>query len=241
MTNQKHVTELIPAYALGCLDEAEAALVAHHLASCAACRAELGSYEAVVGQLDLTLPDAEPAVDLKVRLLAQIERPLPESTAASTAVSRRQWWLQDRSLTGSAWWQPAVALLLILLLVSNLFLWHQLNQAAPITNDFHYIALESTAASPGARGLIVISQSGQSGTLIVDSLPQLDESQQYQLWLLRNGEREDGGVFSVYRSGYYAMLIHAPESLDQYTGFGITIEPVGGSPGPTGARVLGSQ
>jgi anti-sigma-K factor RskA len=241
MSNQNHVTELIPAYALGCLDEAEALLVAQHLASCAACQAELSSYEAVVGQLSLAVPDAEPAVDLKARLLGQIERPSPEPPAPTTAVSRRQWWPAGRGLFNAAWWRPAVALLLLLLLVSNIFLWHQLNRAALTANDFQYIVLAATEASPEARGLIVVNESGQSGTMIVDGLPPLDESQQYQLWLLRNGVREDGGVFSVYRSGYYAMPIHAPESLDQYTGFGITIEPAGGSPGPTGARVLGSQ
>jgi anti-sigma-K factor RskA len=241
MTDQKHVTELTPAYALGCLDEAEALLVTRHLASCAACQAELSSYEAVVGQLSLALPDAEPAVDLKERLLTQIERPLPEPSATTTAVSQRQWWPKGSSRAGRIWWRPAVVLLLLLLLVSNITLWYQLNQALTAPNDFQYIVLAATEASPGARGLIVVNRSGQSGTMIVDGLPLLDESQQYQLWLLRNGEREDGGVFSVYRSGYYAMLIHAPESLDQYNGFGITIEPAGGSPGPTGAKVLGSQ
>jgi anti-sigma-K factor RskA len=246
MSNQKHVTELIPAYAVSCLDVAESLQVARHLASCAACQAELSRYEAVVDQLSLAVPEAEPTVDLKARLLDQIERPSVEPAAATTAVSRPHWWPpvwwpKVRSLAGPAWWRPAVALLLLLLLVSNLFLWHQLNRALLTANDFQYILLEATEASPGARGLIVVNESGQSGTMIVDGLPLLDDSQQYQLWLLGNGEREDGGVFSVYRSGYYAMLIHAPESLDQYTGFGITIEPVGGSPGPTGARVLGSQ
>jgi len=75
ISNQKHVTELIPAYALSCLDEAESLQVAHHLASCAACQAELSRYEAVVEQLSLAVPEAEPAVDLKTRLLVQIERP----------------------------------------------------------------------------------------------------------------------------------------------------------------------
>jgi anti-sigma factor RsiW len=75
MSNQKHVTELIPAYAVSCLDVAESLQVARHLASCAACQAELSRYEAVVDQLSLAVPEAEPTVDLKARLLDQIERP----------------------------------------------------------------------------------------------------------------------------------------------------------------------
>jgi anti-sigma-K factor RskA len=241
MSNQEHVVELIPAYALDCLDDDEALQVARHIALCAGCREELSAYEAVVAQLALAVPDVEPPADLKRRLMARIE-PATESISLDTAVSQQQPWTSKlKNLAGSAFWQPAVALLIVLLLVSNVFLWRQLNQDAWSPDSFQYISLQATEVNPGARGMIVVNRSGHSGTLIVDGLPVLDESQQYQLWLLHNGEREDGGVFSVYRNGYYAMLIHATESLDQYTAFGITIEPVGGSPGPTGARVLGGS
>jgi anti-sigma-K factor RskA len=240
MSNQEHVVELIPAYALNCLDEHETLQVTSHLALCVSCREELKAYEAVVAQLALTVPDVEPPADLKRRLMARIE-PSTKPVSSDTAVSepkQQPWTAKLKNLTGSAFWRPAVALLIVLLLASNIFLWHQLNQDAWTPNGFQYISLQPVEVNSEARGMIVINQSGHSGTLIVDGLPLLGETHQYQLWLQHNGERENGGVFSVYRNGYYAMLIHAPESLDQYTAFGITIEPVGGSTGPTGSRVL---
>ncbi len=88
---------------------------------------------------------------------------------------------------------------------------------------------------------MVISRDGEHGSLVVDGLPLLDESQQYQLWLIRDGVRTSGGVFSVYDEGYGLLKIDAPDPLISYQAAGITIEPAGGSPGPTGERVLGGD
>jgi anti-sigma-K factor RskA len=229
MSDQKHITELIPAYALDCLDEPETLLVASHLAGCPDCQRQLQAYQAVAAQLALIVPEVEPDVQLKQRLLARVTQPAPQ---------RRPTPLLG-NLTGDILWRPAVAFVILLLLLSNLFLWRQLNLNRQPPGSFYSITLQPTEQSPQARGLIVLNESGLSGTLIVDGLPELDAGQQYQLWLIRNGQRTDGGVFSIYPNGYFAMLIHAPEPLAHYDAFGITIEPAGGSPGPTGARVLG--
>lgn len=76
---------------------------------------------------------------------------------------------------------------------------------------------------------------------MVDGLPKLDESQQYQLWLIKDGERTSGGVFSVTSSGYGWVYVRTPDPLASYQAAGITIEPAGGSPGPTGDKVLGGN
>jgi anti-sigma-K factor RskA len=86
--------------------------------------------------------------------------------------------------------------------------------------------------------MLVISRDGEHGTLVVDKLPPLDEHQQYQLWLIDDGTRTSGGVFSVKEDGYASLWVGAPKALGSYKRFGITIEPEGGSPEPTGIRVL---
>ncbi|MCA9973979.1 MAG: zf-HC2 domain-containing protein, partial [Anaerolineales bacterium] len=62
MTTHDHAAfiDLIPAYALGCLDPDEADRVAAHLADCAACRTELAAYASVVDALALAAPEAAP-------------------------------------------------------------------------------------------------------------------------------------------------------------------------------------
>jgi anti-sigma-K factor RskA len=101
------------------------------------------------------------------------------------------------------------------------------------------IALANTKDSPQAVGTLVTDQKGIYGTLVVDNLARLDSSHQYQVWLTQAGKRISGGVFSVNPDGYASLEILAPLPLIQYDEIGITIEPNGGSPGPTGAKVLG--
>jgi anti-sigma-K factor RskA len=103
------------------------------------------------------------------------------------------------------------------------------------------VNLAGTEFAPDASGIIVISQDGEHGTLVVDDLPDLGPEQQYQLWLIQDGERTSGGVFSVKQGGYAAKVIYAPHPLVDYGSFGVTIEPTGGSPGPTGEKVLGGN
>ena len=89
--------------------------------------------------------------------------------------------------------------------------------------------------------MLVISSDGEHGTLVVDGLPPLDASQQYQLWLIQDGQRTSGGIFSVDGEGYGSLWITSPKPLISYQAVGITVEPAGGSPAPTGERVLGGE
>lgn len=60
----------------------------------------------------------------------------------------------------------------------------------------------------------------------------------YQLWLIRDGQRTSGGTFTVDANGRGQVPIHPPLPIREYQSMGVTVEPTGGSPGPTGARVL---
>ncbi|MCZ7546975.1 MAG: anti-sigma factor [Anaerolineae bacterium] len=240
MAVERHVTDLLPAYALGCLDAEEAALVASHLETCAHCRADLAGYEAVTGNLALAAPDAAPPAALKRRLMARVA-----PAAASRRASERA--APAQRLAG--WLRPAwpvlglAALLLIVALgVSNLLLWQRLNEAPPPVGTLRTIGLVGTDAAPVALGTLVVSMDERHGVLAVDGLPPLDATQQYQLWLIdQEGQRTSGAVFSVDEAGYGAAIVEAPQPIFDYSTFGVTIEPAGGSPGPTGTKVLGGE
>jgi len=105
----------------------------------------------------------------------------------------------------------------------------------------HYaIDLIGTEAAQQATGFIIADARNQQNLLVVHDLPSLPEAQQYQLWLIKDGHRTSGAVFSVSPAGYGWTEITAPLPLSDYASFGVTIEPAGGSPGPTGAKVLGT-
>ena len=233
MSAEVHVVDKLPAYALDCLDQDE------HLAVCPACRDQLRAYQETVGQLALAVSEVAPPPALKERLLAQIQTPATGTTGSVTQ-SRSTWWASLRRPTPL--WGAAALILVLILGLSNLWLWQRLNQletAQQSSGVWRTVTLSGTAAVPAASGLIVISLDGHHGTLVVDRLPLLAKDQQYQLWLIEDGRRDNGGVFSVGDEGYGSLWIDSAAPLSDYTGFGITIEPAGGSPGPTGPKVLG--
>jgi anti-sigma-K factor RskA len=239
MASEEHVLDLIPAYALDILDEQEQLQVAEHLASCESCRAELAPYQEVVDDLPLGMAISEPPAGLKEKVMAGAKK----DTAPEQEPLASSWWGRfTQSLRGAPAWGLASLVLILVLGASNLFLWGRLSALEQTGHgDFISVSFDGTQAATSATGLLVISPDGEYGTLVVDGLPYLDESQQYQLWLIDDGQRNDGGVFSVNEEGYGFLEVESARHLINYSQFGITIEPAGGSPGPTGEKVLGGQ
>jgi anti-sigma-K factor RskA len=240
MSPETHVVESLPAYTLDCLDEEEFIQVSEHLAACAECRGQLRSYQVVTDQLALAVPDADPPADLKRRL---IDRVRPSRPSVSPQ-AQRSWWDQ---LTGpmqrtTPVWGLVSLILIAALAITNVWLWQQLTRPPLLAEPevMRTISLVGTQMAPEATGLLVISVDGEHGTLVVDGLASLEPSWQYQLWLIQDGQRTSGGVFSVSHEGYGSLWISSPQPLSSYSAFGVTIEPEGGSPGPTGDKVLGN-
>lgn len=237
MSTDTHVRELISGYVLGCLNEEELILVSEHLTDCPACQAELQNYEPIVGQLALAAPDAAPSSALKDRLLAQIQ-----ADAEPTHRPITSWWRSLFNLTGRLGivWTGVGLILILVLAVSNLLLWQRVNRLEPLSQPdrMQAIALDSAGLVPEASGIVTISADGRDGALIVDRFQQLEPEKEYQLWLIRNGQRTSGAIFSVDESGYGGTRIRAPRPLSDYSAVEVTIEPAGGSDRPTGEIIL---
>ncbi|MCB0008659.1 MAG: anti-sigma factor [Anaerolineales bacterium] len=220
------IREILPDYALSLLDQSERAQVVAHLAGCPSCRAELADYTTVVDKLPLAAPIVDPSPALKARLRQRIA-PAPQPAAVS-------WWERLFGRSAPARWQPVLALAALVLLMSAVVIWQLAGRDAN-----SQITLSPTEVAPAASGLINITADGRTATLAVTGLPELPADQQYQLWLIVDGQRQSGAIFSVDEGGGATVPIDAARPLAEYGAFGITVEPAGGSPGPTGARVLG--
>jgi anti-sigma-K factor RskA len=235
MSDDEHVLDLLPAYVIGGLDAEEAHFIEEHLLSCWICRAESAVFQDVLGQLSLAVPAAVPPADLKDRLLQRVQaarlgQPIPAQR------SERLW--LERLLPV---WGLASFALIILLGVFSLSLWQRLNHLEFLTSPggMRAVPLSSPDADSRATGFVLISADGDDGALVVDGLPPLGESQQYQVWLIRDGQRTSGAVFSTDEKSYGGTRIKVSGSLLEYSAVGITIEPFGGSSQPTGEKVLG--
>lgn len=229
MIEDMHILELLPAYVLGSLDDAEARLVSEHLAGCHMCRAELSAYQNVANQLAFAAPEVFPSQNLKSRLIERIQdlKPAPPQRLG---LNRR--FVPVGTMIG--------ALLILVLLVSNILFWQRLNHLEVLAGPLgmRAIVLQNTESAPRASGFVIMSADGQEGVLVVDELPALDSQHEYQLWLVRNGSHTSGGVFPVDEGGYRGMRIDAPQTLLDYSSVRVTVEPAGGSENPTGDTVL---
>jgi len=236
MSDPHPVRDLLPAFSLGILDEEETREVKEHLAGCADCRAEAASFHEVTARLASSAPARDLPAGLEARILRAVGARASADLFPVSAVAR-----QRRSpwpaLTGIA---AAVA---VLLGAGNLLQWSgALGPGARGESPrLDTAVLAGTAAAPDAYGTVVLDPRDNKGVLAATGLPALPRDRQYQLWLIRDGERRSGGVFSPDAEGYGSLLLTVPADFRDFRSFGVSVEPRGGSPAPSGPRVLAGK
>jgi anti-sigma-K factor RskA len=234
------IEELIPAYALGATDPAESQAVEGHLPSCAACRALLASYSDLSGALLFATPPMSAPRGMAERMQHRLAPPRQD-------VAPAPWWtrLRSRLLV------PGLAFAVLLLVITNFYwfsrtsgLQHQLTEQASLLASLanaSAISLHADAPAPNAQGVVYASTKGQIALLCVYGMPELPPDKAYQVWLIKDGKRESGGMFQVSEYGFGFLMVKPTRPLNEYSALGITVEPIGGSPAPTSPRVLGGS
>jgi len=239
MNPEKHFSDELPAYAIGALDKDEIPELEAHLRSCIHCQNELAAFKQVEMGLLTAIPKHTPDPKLRSRIRSKL--PVP------SRVNTPRFQL--------SWLTAALVVMVLLLVGGNLIAFQQIRQlksnqdtlASQLENNKLVMAMLSypeTKTYP-------ISGSQVAGTIMVDTernmamiltwdMPQLQPDQTYQVWLIdAEGKRKSGGVFNAdSRSPFTSTPVNLTDKITQYTGLGVTIEPAGGSPQPTGERVF---
>lgn len=237
------IQELLPIYALGALPAGACTPVADHVALCPRCSAELADYLRVTEALAESVPLVQAPAELESRLRVALA-PQPEIVPASS-----QW--PGRSRWGAASSLALVALTVLVLFLGGLTLrlnrelsqtqaeLARLTEALAVADTHPIPMIGEPDQAPQARGQFIYAEQTQDGVLIVEGLPALPEDRVYQLWLVReDGGRDNGGLFRADERGQARLSVHAPRPWSEYKTMGVTVEPEGGSPGPTGPRAL---
>jgi anti-sigma-K factor RskA len=198
---------LIPAYALGATDDEESQAVKAHLASCAACGALLADYRRLSDDLLYATPTISAPAALTERLRSQLAR-----TSGEASPGARWAWPRMRFLA------PAFVALVLLLAISNLYWAGRVDrlerQATDQASIFARLLAEAPAiplaADPSAawaQGVIYAPTQSQLALLCVYDMPELPPGKAYQLWLIRDGQRDNGGVFQVSKDAFGLLVI----------------------------------
>ncbi len=237
--DRETLLDLIPAYALGALDSEERAEFEAWLTTDAEGRRVLADYQAVADSLVLMTP-ARPAPayltdDLRRRLA---ENPTPV--------------VLPRSARRMSFLRPLAAVAIVALLVAAVLFWSATQVSAPNGNGAQLFAqlaehedVRRVALAPGEGQNQLAGEfvsDGERAVIEVWELPALSSDQTFELWLVDENGPKSGGLIEAAPSGeptYIVVPLDKP--LDEYQGFGVSIEPEGGSPeaGPTGPRVFG--
>lgn len=242
MMDHDHLKDLLPGYALGCLEKREAELVSEHLTACQICHTRWMHYRQAVALLALGAPKESPSKTLKNRLLQTIGAAPAEVRDQPQPPPSRANGIFLPPIFSPAW--AAVALVIIVGLATlNLMQWQirSRSEQTGVAGELQYINMKGTTRAPEGDGTFVISQDCLQGVLVASDLPVLDEAHQYQLWLVKDGQKISGGLFSVGPNGVATVKIDAKELLTNFRAFEVTVEPTGGSPEPGSYLVMASR
>lgn len=91
---------------------------------------------------------------------------------------------------------------------------------------------DATGAHPEAGGTLTIDLETATAVFVAENLAQLDDTQVYQLWLIRGETPVSAGIFTVDEFGR-GLLEVSSAAPGTFEAIGLTIEPAGGSETPT--------
>ncbi|WP_193604931.1 anti-sigma factor [Nocardioides dongkuii] len=221
------------AYAVDALDDLERARFEQHLTDCADCRDEVRTLTEAGSLLAETVPLAPPPA-LRDRVLADIAtvRPLPPvvapATGSGSADGRRRRWAP--ALAAAA----AVAVLGVGAAVVQPWEDDETSQVPEASPAEKIRAADDSQVfdqefEDGARATLVRSPSLNKAAIVTHDMPAAPEGKVYQLWLQHDDVMVPAGLMPEGPDNE-VELEGDPRSAD---GFGISVEPAGGSEEPT--------
>jgi anti-sigma-K factor RskA len=230
---------LIAPYVLGAVSTDEEREVRSHIMSCDDCMREAESLSPVASALALAVDEAPVPSGFADAIVAKVQSERPAPTGAPVTVVDR-WFRWRKVLAGVA----AVSVLTTVVLASALIAQRgqvqRYESAVPPLVHGEGIRLEGAG---GAVARMVPTADG--ATLFATGLDEAPDRHTYQLWLMECDDPDDietceptsAGTFDV--SGGIAVL-ETGASIEGYDRAAVTVEPDGGSRGPTSLPVIDS-
>lgn len=246
MGSHEYIQNLLPMYALGGLSKVEREEVKQHLAECSECRKLLGVEIAIVQMIPRSVEKVEPSRETKTKLFARVDADLARTAAPvrrpqsvrSAPAPRRSWFAQPV-------FAFAVFAILALLAVGGwLVLRNQPSPEQVAINEIishpnvQKIALAGTKDAPNAQAVVYLVPGRSDAVLVVNGLQPLPQDKGYEFWFFRGSDPQASNVFTVNPDGTTTVLLNANDKVENFKGWGVTIEPRQGVPKPTGTLVV---
>ncbi|GGI05695.1 anti-sigma factor [Egicoccus halophilus] len=238
MTADIHL--LTGAYAADALPDDERRFFEQHLGVCAACAQEVTELQATAARLGAAAAEPPPPA-LRARVLAQIdqtrqEAPPPREEHAGPA-------------GGAPWWQrllvPAAAIVAVVAVGLGVLVGDLRGRLDALEQDQTRVAelmaapdaqWVEHAGEGGALVRVVVAPSRGEAMLLVDNMPPAPHEHVYELWLIDDAGATPAALFDVDDDGRVSRMLDG--DFAGTAAIGVTIEPDGGSPQPSGDPVM---
>jgi len=253
-----HIEEMLPFYVLDALTDEERNLVEAYLAEHPETRTKVAEMIRAASVLPESVSPVEPAPETKITLMRRVAADA-EARAQSLKVnepSRRVNRFESLFRTFSLATAVVAIIWVILLNIQVLHLRNEIaslnNALAAQSNSLNQIiqklpqnnpsgtitvSLKGTNVQPQAQGQLIANPKSQSAVLVVTGLPPLEPGKTYQVWLIANAP-VSAGLLTVDANGQRVLIVTSTESIGSFKSLGISVEPAGGSPQPTGDIVV---
>jgi anti-sigma-K factor RskA len=228
----QQVDELAAGYVLGAVTAEQREEIDAHLESCHEHSMLMREMRATVGVLHHAVPDHEPSSTLKSRILAAARSDVatldvPRPAPAPIEFSQKSYGWRLPVPFGAA--VAAVALIIAGLLAWNVVL--QFSKPEETEAFVRYMGTEEIHA--------FVYYVEDVGVITASGMVPLSGDRTYQAWAVVNGAPVSLGLLEVDDDGEGYVLLdqHVTEKEPVF----ITIEKAGGSPTPTGAKVVWTE
>jgi len=237
-------------YALDALSEPERDSFERHLQHCPLCEDEVRSLREAAARLGLAKTlDPPPQMRPRVLAVAYRTRQLPPPAGEQVGLERRgvrvTWLFRPRSARRHAQRRPRLPRLAAALAAASLVVLVALGITQSEGAATASAAISRVVTAPDARTqtmrtsaggtvTVVVSAGQQAAVVSATGMRSLPPAQTYQLWVIGpDGARSAGLLSRTGRAG--PVLASGVEPGDR---IGITVEPAGGTSGPTTTPVI---
>ncbi len=249
------VRELLDAYALGATEPAESEGLEGHVADCVRCWEELSEAQRTAALLSLAVVIEEAPASLRDRILSQAERERGrERGIRRLGQAVRRVWPVSIGAVAVAGVAALVFAAVLQLQVNDLrdenselsrqvqssgvVLDEQQQMLAVLTSpDMQELSLEAVAAESDAAAVYYWSRASQTGVLVCNNLPGVEEGQVYQAWLLKDGEWRSAGTLEYY-GGISQLSIDLSALHGPPEAIAVSVEGPGGADRPSGQMLF---
>jgi anti-sigma-K factor RskA len=260
------IEELLPFYALDALTDEERELVEAYLAEHPEARAEISDLNSGVSALPYGISPVEPAPQVKEALMARVNADAKVRARSRERASRPPFLSFLNRMRGEnilrAFTLGIATLAIVWVMILNTRISQLQNEISGLhetlaqqantleqilvnlpksPSNVITVSFQGTKIEPGVHGQLIADPQEQSAVLIISGLPKLEANKTYQVWLGSGGTLVSAGLLSIDENGQGVVIVTSKESIGSFNQLGISVEPEGGSPQPTGDIVVFSD